>query len=252
VRPSTRAIWIETPSNPLLNITDIAAMVDIAQEHDLLTIADNTFLSPAHQQPFDFGVDVVLHSSTKYLNGHSDVVGGLLIGRTDELAERIRGLGNALGTPCSPFDAFLVLRGVKTLAQRMAQHQTNAFALAEFLRNHPQVSKVYFTGFEDHPQKQLIDRQQRGHGGMLAFEIDAPADQLDRFFGAMELFLLAESLGGVESLIEQPWSMSHASMGEQGLKESGITPQTIRVSTGIEHPDDLIEDLERGFKAIAG
>ncbi len=251
IREKTKAIWIETPSNPLLNIIDIAAVVELATQHNLLTIADNTFLSPIYQRPLELGVDVVVHSTTKYLNGHSDVVGGVAIGSTGELADRLKWLGNALGVTCSPFDAFLVLRGVKTLPQRMAAHQQNATALAQWLAAHDRVTKVYYTGLNDHPQRDLIARQQHGHGGMLAFEIDAHPQKLDDFLGALKLILLAESLGGVESLIEQPWTMSHASMGEAGLAASGITPRTLRVSVGLEHPDDLIEDLQQGFAAIA-
>jgi O-succinylhomoserine (thiol)-lyase len=250
VRENTRCLWIETPSNPLLNIIDIAAMVEIAREKELTTICDNTFLSPLLQQPLALGCDVSLHSTTKYINGHSDVVGGALIAREQEMGQRLADLYNYLGTSGSPFDAWLVLRGLKTLPQRMAAHEHNAATLAKWLQQHEQVRRVYYTGLEEHPQIELIRRQQRGAGGMLAFEIDAPAEKLEAFFQALKLFILAESLGGVESLIEQPWSMSHASMGEAGLRESGITPQTIRVSVGLEHPDDLIEDLERGFAAV--
>lgn len=251
VQPNTKGLWIETPSNPLLNIIDIAAMVDIAKDAGAITMVDNTFLSPVFQKPFKFGVDVIVHSTTKYINGHSDVVGGAAIGRTKEMAERLLWIANAMGLTCSPFDAWLVLRGIKTLPHRMTVHQANATAIAHWLSDHPQVSKVYYTGLDSHPQRELIARQQTGHGGMLAFEIDAAPAALDRFFAALELFVLAESLGGVESLIEQPWMMSHASMGEQGLSESGITPQTVRVSVGLEHPDDLIADLQKGFVAIA-
>ncbi len=251
IRDNTRMVWIETPSNPLLNITDIAAVCEVAKRRDLMTVADNTFLSPIYQRPLELGCDLVLHSTTKYLNGHSDVVGGAVIARERELAERLQFYCNALGTPCSPFDAFLVLRGVKTLPQRMAAHQHNATTLASFLQTHERVSNVYYTGLATHPQRQLIEQQQTGYGGMLAFELDAPAEKMDAFFGALDLFILAESLGGVESLIEQPWMMSHASMGEAGLAASGITPQTIRISVGLEHPDDLIVDLEKGFAAIA-
>jgi len=250
VKENTRCLWIETPSNPLLNIIDIAAMVEIAREKELVTICDNTFLSPLLQQPLALGCDVSLHSTTKYINGHSDVVGGALIARETEMGQRLADLYNYLGTSGSPFDAWLVLRGLKTLPQRMAAHEHNAATLAKWLQQHEQVRRVYYTGLEEHPQIELIRRQQRGAGGMLAFEIDAAAEKLEAFFEALELFILAESLGGVESLIEQPWSMSHASMGEQGLRESGITPQTIRVSVGLEHPDDLIEDLERGFATV--
>jgi cystathionine gamma-synthase len=251
VQSNTKGLWIETPSNPLLNIIDIAAMVGIAKEAGAITMVDNTFLSPIFQRPFTLGVDVVVHSTTKYINGHSDVVGGAAIGRTKEMAERLLWIANAMGLTGSPFDAWLVLRGIKTLPHRMKAHQANATAIAHWLTDHPQVSKVYYTGLDSHPQRELIARQQLGHGGMLAFEIDAPPEALDRFFAALELFVLAESLGGVESLIEQPWTMSHTSMGEQGLGESGITPQTVRVSVGLEHPDDLIADLQKGLQAIA-
>jgi len=250
VKLNTKGLWIETPSNPLLNIIDIKAMVEIAKDAGAMTLLDNTFLSPIFQQPFGFGVDVIVHSTTKYINGHSDVVGGVAIGRTPELAERLLWLANALGLTCSPFDAWLVLRGIKTLPHRMKVHEANATMIAKWLADHPKVSKVYYTGLDSHPQRELIGRQQTGHGGMLAFEI-APGSDLDKFFGTLDLFLLAESLGGVESLIEQPWTMSHASMGEKGLLASGITPQTIRVSVGLEHPDDLIADLQSGFEAIA-
>lgn len=252
IQPNTKMVWIETPSNPLLNITDIAAVAEIARKHGCVTVADNTFLSPMCQRPLSLGCDLVLHSTTKYLNGHSDVVGGAVITASDELGEKLKGLCNALGTPCSPFDAFLVLRGVKTLPQRMAAHQHNATTLAHWLVGHPRVKQVHYTGLDSHPQRDLIDRQQTGHGGMLAFEIDAPAEKLDTFFAALDLFLLAESLGGVESLIEQPWTMSHASMGEAGLAKSGLSPQTLRVSVGLEHPDDLIADLDKAFAALDG
>ena len=244
ITSDTKCIWIETPSNPLLNIVDIAAVAEVGKKHQLVTVADNTFLSPYFQQPLKLGVDIVVHSTTKYINGHSDVVGGAIITASAELAERFKYLVNAMGTPCSPFDAFLVLRGVKTLPVRMEAHQRNALMLAEFLAKHPKVKKVYYPGL-DHPQKELIDRQQSGYGGMLSFNIDSSkVPDLDAFFARLKLFLLAESLGGVESLIEQPWSMSHASMHEKARVRSGITPETIRVSVGIEHPDDLIEDLK--------
>ena len=251
IKPNTKGIWIETPSNPLLNIIDITAVAELAKAKGLLTITDNTFLSPTFQKPLAMGVDVVVHSTTKYINGHSDVVGGAVIGATRDLTDRLLWIANAVGVTCSPFDAFLVLRGVKTLPYRMQAHQHNATTLAHWLEQHPLVSRVYYTALDSHPQRELIARQQTGHGGMLAFEINAPAEKLNTFFKTLKLFLLAESLGGVESLIEQPWTMSHASMGEAGLATSGITPQTVRVSVGLEHPDDLIEDLTQGFAAIA-
>jgi len=243
IRPNTKAVLIETPSNPLLNIVDIAAITAVAREHGLLSIADNTFMSPYFQRPFEFGVDIVVHSTTKYLNGHSDVVGGAIITRDAKLGERIAFLVNALGTACSPFDAWLVLRGVKTLAYRMEAHQRNAMTVARFLADHPKVKKVYYPGLETHPGHALAKKQMRGFGGMVSFDADLDKVNLDEFFARLELFSLAESLGGVESLIEQPWTMSHSSISEQARTEGGISPSTVRMSLGIEHPDDLVADL---------
>lgn len=249
VRAETKMIWIETPSNPLLNIVDMEAVIDVAKKKKLLSVVDNTFLSPYFQKPFDFGADIVVHSTTKYINGHSDVVGGAIIYANKDLEQRGRFLVNALGVSEAPFDAWLVLRGVKTLAPRMEIHQANALAVARFLEDHPNVKKVYYPGLASHPQQKLIKKQMKGFGGMLAFEINSKKVSADKLFSRLKLFSLAESLGGVESLIEQPWTMSHASMGEKGLKASGITPETIRVSVGIEDADDLIEDLKQGLKS---
>jgi len=248
LRPQTRMIWIETPSNPLLNITDIAAVTTIARENGILTVADNTFLSPYFQRPFEFGVDLIIHSTTKYINGHSDIVGGAIVYRTKELEEQGRFLVNALGTPQAPYDSWLALRGVKTLPQRMEAHQENAIKIAEHLERHPRVKKVYYPGLPSHPQAELIRRQMTGYGGMLAFNLDTSRVSMERLFSRLELFTLAESLGGVESLMEVPWLMSHASMGEEGLKASGISPETIRVSVGIEAWEDLIADLDAGLE----
>jgi cystathionine gamma-synthase len=249
IKPNTKGIWIETPSNPLLNVTDIQSVVQIAQEKKLLTIADNTFLSPYFQRPLDLGVDIVIHSTTKYLNGHSDVVGGAIIVNKDrgDLGDRISHRYNALGTACSPFDAWLVLRGVKTLPQRMEAHQKGALAIAQFLQDHPAIKKVYYTGLDSHPQCDLIKKQMTGFGGMLAFEIDPNKIDINILFKKLEYFSLAESLGGVESLIEQPWGMSHAAMSEAARREAGLSPELIRVSVGIENADDLIADLKNGL-----
>ena len=247
IQPNTRAVFIETPSNPLLNLVDLAAVNAIAKKHGLLSIADNTFMSPYFQKPLDFGADVVVHSTTKYLNGHSDVVGGAIIVRDAKLGERIGFLVNALGTACSPFDAWLVLRGVKTLPYRMEAHQRNATAVARWLRTQPTVRKVYYPGLEDHPGHALARRQMTGFGGMVSFDLDLDRVRIDDFFARLSLFSLAESLGGVESLIEQPWTMSHSSISEQRRGEAGISPATVRLSIGIEHPDDLIADLARGL-----
>lgn len=244
----TRMIWIETPSNPLLNIVDLEAVIGLAKEKDLLSVVDNTFLSPYFQKPFEFGADMVVHSTTKYLNGHSDVVGGAIVYADKKLEERGRFLVNALGVSEPPFDAWLVLRGVKTLAQRMEAHQANALAVAQFLEKHKHVKKVYYPGLPSHPQQALIKKQMKGFGGMLAFELDTAKVKLDHFFSRLKYFCLAESLGGIESLIESPWLMSHASMGEKALKASGITKETIRVSLGIEDTQDLIDDLDNALR----
>jgi len=246
-KPNTRCVWIETPSNPLLNIVDIAAVCNVAQEIGAITIADNTFLSPYLQRPFDFGVDVIVHSTTKYLNGHSDVVGGCVITRKKEHAERISYVVNALGLACSPFDAWLVLRGVKTLGPRMEAHQRGAQALAEFLDGHSAVQKVYYPGLKTHPQYALAKTQQRGFGAMLSFDLIGGRPKVEKVLAKLKLFQLAESLGGVESLIEYPDTMSHASMTEPARREAGITDKTLRVSVGIEHADDLIADFQQAL-----
>jgi O-succinylhomoserine (thiol)-lyase len=241
--PKTKCVWIETPSNPLLNIVDIAAICKVAKSGNAITIADNTFLSPYLQRPFEHGVDIVVHSTTKYLNGHSDVVGGCVVTNQKEQAEKISYIVNALGLGCSPFDAWLVLRGVKTLGPRMEAHQRGAMALAQFLDKHPRVSHVYYPGLVGHPQHELAKRQQSGFGAMLSFEVNGGKPAVEKILSRLKLFQLAESLGGVESLIEYPDSMSHASMNEEARREAGITASTLRVSVGIEHPNDLIADF---------
>ena len=243
VTAKTKMVWIETPSNPLLNIVDLAGVIGLAGSRKVLTVVDNTFLSPYFQRPFDFGADIVVHSTTKYLNGHSDVVGGAIIYGNKDLETRGRFLVNALGVSEAPFDAWLVLRGIKTLAPRMEVHQSNALAIAEFLEKHEYVRKVYYPGLKSHPQAGLIKKQMTGFGGVLSFELKTSKGPLGLFFKKLKYFSLAESLGGVESLIEHPWSMSHASMGEAALKASGITEETVRVSVGIEGAQDLIDDL---------
>ncbi len=248
VTPQTKMIWIETPSNPLLNIIDLAAIISLAKKKEILTAVDNTFLSPYFQRPIEFGADLVVHSTTKYLNGHSDVVGGAIVYTNKKLEDRVRYLVNALGVSESPYDAWLVLRGVKTLPCRMEAHQANAIKVAQFLEKHPNVKKVYYPGLKSHPQQALIKKQMKGFGGMLSFELDTKKVSLQKFFSKMHLFNLAESLGGVESLIEPPWFMSHASMGEEALKASGITKETIRVSVGLENAKDLIKELEQALK----
>ncbi len=245
ITPATKAIWIETPSNPLLNLVDIAALTKLAKEHNLITLADNTFMSPYFQRPFDLGVDLVVHSMTKYLNGHSDVVAGCVITRDQPHAEKISYICNALGLGCSPFDAWLVLRGLKTLGPRMEAHQRGAMALAEFLAGHPAVSKVYYPGLKTHPQYELAKRQMTGFGGMLSFDVKGGRAAAEKVMMNTHLFSMAESLGGVESLIEYPETMSHASISQESRRAAGITENTLRVSVGIEHPDDLIADMKQ-------
>jgi cystathionine beta-lyase/cystathionine gamma-synthase len=248
-RPETRVIWIETPSNPLLKVIDIAAVVALARQHNVMTICDNTFLSPYLQRPLDFGVDIVMHSTTKYINGHSDVVGGCVISRTTETAKRVAWICNALGLSCSPFDAWLVLRGLKTLGCRMEAQQASALEIARFLEAHPLIERVYYPGLESHPQHQLARQQQRGFGAMLAFDTRDGRSVAERVCMKTRLFDVAESLGGIESLISFPVTMSHASMTPAARAAAGITEKTVRVSVGLEHCADLIADLRQALDA---
>ena len=245
--PDTALVWIETPSNPLLRLTDIAAVSAMARDHGALSCADNTFLSPYLQRPLALGADLVVHSTTKYLNGHSDVVGGAIVAGTPELAEKVAATANALGTTSSPYDAWLVLRGVKTLPLRMQAHERNAQALAQFLLEHPKVSRVHYPGLPDHPGYALARRQQDGFGAMLSFDLEGGEAAVFRLVERLKLYAFAESLGGVESLIEHPASMSHAAMTPQAQAQAGIGPGLVRVSVGIEDADDLIADLAAGL-----
>jgi cystathionine gamma-synthase len=247
LRPNTKAVWIETPSNPLLNVLDIRALSEVAHEVGARAVVDNTFLSPYNQRPFEHGADIIVHSTTKYLNGHSDVVGGAIVVKEAEELERIKYLANALGQGASPFDSWLVLRGIKTLVPRMRLHESNARAVAEFLNTHRSVSRVYYPGLPDHPQHELARRQQDGFGGMVSFEVRGGIDEVNRLLRGVRIFALAESLGGIESLIDHPVTMTHASMDPELRARAGINPQVIRLSVGIEHIDDLLEDLDRGL-----
>lgn len=249
IRKETKLIWIETPSNPLMNIVDIKGVTQsVKGDTTPLICVDNTFSSPYLQRPLEMGADIVVHSTTKYINGHSDVVGGAIITKTKELGEQIGFMINALGIPQAPFDSWLVLRGVKTLALRMEQHQKNAQALAEFLETHEAVKKVYYPGLKSHPHHQLASRQMSGFGGMLSFDLDSENYDIHRLFENLTFYSLAESLGGVESLIEAPWFMSHQSMPEEARKAAGIDQFNIRVSLGIEETEPLIEDLKSGLE----
>ena len=250
IKPNTKGIWLETPSNPLLRVVDIAGICGIAKQAGLTTIADNTFLSPYLQRPMELGVDVVVHSTTKYLNGHSDVVGGAVVTRDKERSERVAYIVNAIGQGCSPFDAWLVLRGIKTLGPRMEAHQKGAIELARFLDKHPKVERVYYPGLETHPQHALAKSQQKGFGAMLSFDVKGGRPEAERVLNNLQLFQLAESLGGVESLVEYPETMSHASMTLEARRAAGISERTIRVSVGIEHPADLIAGMSHALNKI--
>ncbi|MCA9059710.1 MAG: PLP-dependent transferase [Planctomycetaceae bacterium] len=247
--PQTRCIWIETPSNPLMKVIDLAAMAEIAKAagEQVITICDNTFLSPYLQRPLEFGIDMVMHSTTKYLNGHSDVVGGCVISKSETHAKHIAWICNALGLACSPFDAWLVLRGVKTLGVRMEAQQSTAMKIARFLQAHPLVEHVYYPGLEDHPQYELACRQQSGFGAMLSFDVRDGRPIAERVCVNTKLFDVAESLGGIESLISFPVTMSHASMTPEARATAGITEKLVRMSVGLEHSDDLIADLKQAL-----
>jgi cystathionine gamma-synthase len=252
LRSNTRAIWIETPSNPLLGLVDIAAIGEIARGHghDAWVIVDNTFMSPIFQKPLALGADFVVHSTTKYLNGHSDMVGGAIIARTEEHATAVAAMVNALGTCCSPFDSWLVMRGIRTLPIRMAAHARNAKALSEFLAEHPAVEHVYYPGLPTHPQHSLAKKQMTGFGGMLSFDIRGGKEAAFRFIQALHIFAFAESLGGVESLVEHPETMSHASMSPEARRAAGITASNVRVSTGIESAEDLVADVAQALGRV--
>jgi cystathionine beta-lyase/cystathionine gamma-synthase len=245
------AVWIESPTNPLMNLVDLAAVAEAAHRHGALAICDNTFLSPYFQNPLELGVDIVVHSTTKYINGHSDVVGGAAIARRADLAERIGFLQNAMGTCAAPQDCFLVLRGIKTLAIRMEEHNRNALAVARWLSQQPAIERVLHPGLESHPQHALALRQMRGYGGTFSFRLRGGEEAAMRMLGGVRLFTLAESLGGVESLIEHPATMTHASMPPEVREAMGITPDLIRVSVGLEDVADLIADLAQALEGVA-
>ncbi|HEY8146712.1 MAG TPA: cystathionine gamma-synthase [Kofleriaceae bacterium] len=249
IRPATRLVWVETPSNPMLKICDLAEVAEVCRKKKVLLAVDNTFMTPFLQQPLALGADLVVHSTTKYLNGHSDVVGGAVVVNDAGLRERIAFLQNAVGAVPSPFDSFMVLRGIKTLHVRMARHDENAQALAAWLAGHRQVERVIYPGLTSHPQHQLARRQQRGFGGMISFDLKGDLEAARRFLKACRVFACAESLGGVESLVEHPAIMTHASVPPDRRRALGITDGFIRLSVGIEDVDDLRGDLETAFAA---
>ncbi|POZ18763.1 PLP-dependent transferase [Lelliottia aquatilis] len=249
IRPDTKMIWVETPTNPLLKLADLAGIAEIARRHNIISVADNTFASPVIHRPLEFGFDIVVHSATKYLNGHSDVVAGLaVVGENSELADQLGYLQNAVGGVLDPFSSFLTLRGIRTLALRVEKHSANALAIAQWLEQHPQVEKVWFPWLESHPHYQLAREQMALPGGMISVVVKGDAQQATVIIRKLKLFTLAESLGGVESLVSQPYSMTHASIPLEQRLANGIVPQLIRLSVGIEDANDLIADLEQALK----
>ncbi|KAA9001318.1 PLP-dependent transferase [Affinibrenneria salicis] len=248
ITAQTRMIWVETPTNPLLKLADLAAISAIARRHGLISVADNTFASPALQRPLDLGFDIVVHSATKYLNGHSDVIAGLaVVGDKPELASQLAFLQNAVGGILDPFSSFLTLRGIRTLALRLTRHSDNALQIARWLERQPQVAQVYYPGLPAHPQYALAQRQMSAAGGMISVRLQGDEDYARAVIQRTRLFTLAESLGGVESLISQPFAMTHASMPLEKRLQKGITPQLLRLSVGIENPQDLIDDLRQAL-----
>ena len=250
IKPNTRMLWLETPSNPLLNIVDIETVVDVAKRHKLLTVIDNTFATPYFLRPIEYGVDLVVHSTTKYLNGHSDVVGGAVVTTTDELSQKVQFLLNAMGTCAAPFDCWLVLRGIETLPVRMKQHKENALAVANYLKGHPKVKKVLYPGLESHKGHEIAKRQMKGFGGVVSLELTGGIEGVNTFLRELKVFALAESLGGIASLAEHPATMSHASMPKDYREKVGISDKVIRLSVGLENVDDLIEDLRQAFNRL--
>lgn len=249
INAHTKMIWVETPTNPLMKIIDIAACAAIAKEHGILLCVDNTFASPYLQNPLDLGADIVVHSATKYLGGHSDVVHGAVIVKDDNIAEQLYFLQNSCGAVPGPHDCWLVLRGIKTLHVRMKQHCENGIAIASFLRGHPKIDKVYWCGFEDHPNYAIAKKQMRGFGGMMSFTLkDDSMEAASKVLSSTKLFSLAESLGGVESLIGHPASMTHAAIPREERIKNGLVDSLIRLSVGIEDAEDLIADLKQAIE----
>lgn len=247
---ATKLIWLETPTNPLMKLCDIRAITEIARQKKIMVVVDNTFMSPYFQNPLDLGAHVVMHSTTKYLNGHSDSLGGALMVSDDNLFERLKFNQNAMGAILSPFDSYLLLRGLKTLALRMDRHQQNAMKVATYLEKHKKVQKVYHPGLESHPQHSLAKKQMRGYSGTFSFELGGNLETAKTFLKNLKELNVAESLGGVESLIEHPALMTHASIPKEEREKVGISDSLIRISVGIEHVDDILEDIESALKKI--
>jgi O-succinylhomoserine (thiol)-lyase len=247
IRPNTKLIWLETPTNPLLRLVDIRAVAEIAHRHNILLVVDNTFSSPYFQQPLHLGADIVLHSTTKYINGHSDVIGGVVVTNNEEIYQSLKFYQNAAGAVPGPFDSWLTLRGIKTLAVRMRQHEENARSVARFLAEHPRVEKVYYPGLPSHPDHELAKRQMSGFGGMVSFQFKGTLADVDQVVRRLKVFTFAESLGGVESLICHPVSMTHGSIPKEIREARGLTDTLLRLSVGIEDIADLLADLEQAL-----
>ena len=249
LRKNTRMVYVETPTNPIMILTDIGAVAALCRSKNLISVVDNTFLTPCLQRPLDLGAEIVVHSTTKYLNGHSDSVGGAVILARDDHAERVKFVQNSVGAILSPFDSWLVLRGIKTLPLRMRAHDENGAQVARFLEGHPKVERVLYPGLPAHPQRELALRQTRGSGGMISFYLKT-AEAAECFFRPLKLCALAESLGGIETLICQPSTMTHASVPEQERRAMGLTDSLVRISVGCEDVQDILADLERGLAAV--
>lgn len=252
IKPNTRMVWLETPTNPTLKLTDISAITKIAKDKNILVVVDNTFMSPYFQRPIELGADIVVHSATKYIGGHSDMVGGVAATNDAKIAEKLAFLSNSMGSIQGPFDSFLALRSLKTLPIRMKAHAENAMKVAEFLETHKAVEKVVYPGLKSHPQFELAKKQMNGFGGMITFFIKGGLPASRKFLESVKVFSLAESLGGVESLIEHPAIMTHASVPADQRKKLGIDDSLIRLSVGIEDLDDLIADLKQAFERVSG
>jgi len=251
IKPNTRMIWVETPTNPMLKLVDLAAVAEVAQANQLISVADNTFATPYNQKPLGYGFDIVMHSATKYINGHSDMVGGVaVVGNNPALVEQMAFLQNSCGAIAGPFDSYLALRGLKTLAVRMQRHNQSGIRIAQWLTAHPKVERVYFPGLAEHPQFELANRQMQGYGGMISILVKGGQKAASQFMQNLQIFALAESLGGVESLVNHPAIMTHASVPKDIRKKLGIEDNLVRLSVGIEDPEDLISDLRQALDRI--
>lgn len=247
IKANTKMVYVETPTNPMLTLTDLEAVAKLCKEKNLISVVDNTFMSPYFQRPIEFRIDIVLHSTTKYLNGHSDIIGGIVVTADEKIHERLRYIQNAAGAVPSPFDCWLTLRSTKTLAVRMDRHNANAIKIADYLKKHPKVKKVFYPGLPEHPQHELAKKQMSGFGGMISVEFDT-FETAKQFLNNAKVFTLAESLGGVESLLCHPISMTHASVPKEKREKFGLTEKLVRFSVGIEDVEDLIADIEQAIK----